>query len=343
MNMDNEPTLFDNILYNNLRPWLSSNNPDEKFAPLLSEIKTIYPESQFLYEIDFHRPFNHKTKYYNKLIINEANSYCNKIINLVNEDKNIKIQKYWINDTLNKKMQTRLKDIGKIIKDKDYQLIYINPRKTSFNIDSEHKTNTYIIQLLKQALVKVYLEIQEAFKSLLANDPEIEDDLYTQFLFESIPEHSFLKEAPKVITIESNEATPRGTKPPEFKPIVDDIRDIEKGVASYHFIIRNPQRFASFEEKLFTNGYLNMDYTFTHKHGYKNELAIIFHLLIEKGYFNKFNDADRKLVTPREIVKFLSYRYKTDVDKQFRAYNNKIQEIVTFTEKHSWLYNLPSC
>jgi hypothetical protein len=343
MNMDNEPTLFDNILYNNLRPWLSSNNPDEKFAPLLSEIETIYPESQYLYEIDFQRPFNHKTKYYNKLIINEANSYCNKIINLVNEDKNTKLQKYWINDTLNNKMQTRLKDIGKIIKDKDYQLIYINPRKTSFNIDSEHKTNTYIIQLLKQALVKVYLEIQEAFKSLLANYPEIEDDLYTQFLFESIPEHSFLKEAPKVINIESSEAAPRGTKPSEFKPIVDDIRDIEKGVASYHFIIRNPQRFASFEEKLFANGYLNMDYSFTGKHGYKNELAKIYNIIIEKGYFNKFNDSTKKHFKTSDISKFLNHRYNTDVDKQFRTFIHNKEEIAGFTEKHSWLYNLPSC
>jgi hypothetical protein len=205
MNMDNEPTLFDNILYNNLQPWLCSNNPDEKFAPLLSEIETIYPESQFMYEIGFYRPFNHKTKYYKKLIINEANSYCNKIINLVNEDKNIKLQKYWINDTLNNKMQTRLKDIGKIIKGKDYQLVYINPRKTSFNIDTEHKTDTYIIQLLKQALIKAYLEIQQPFKKIIADSLLIEEDFYTQFLFEPIPDVKFLKEIPEVVIVEEGE------------------------------------------------------------------------------------------------------------------------------------------
>lgn len=341
--MDNKPTLFDKILYDSLRPWLNSNNSDDKFAPLISDIVTVYSEHPLIYEIDFYRPFNNKTRYYNKLIINETNRYCNKIINLINEDHNTLLQKYWLNDTLNKKLQTRLKDIGKIIRDNDYQLAYINPRKTSFNIDTDYKTNTFIIQLLKLALIKVYLEIQETFKSLLSDDLKIEDDFYTQFLFEPVPEISFLKEAPEIININSKDALPIETKPVEFKPIMDDFRDAEKGIPSYHYIVKNQQRFALFEEKLFTNDYINSDYTFTDKHGYKNELAIIYHLIIEKGYFKNFNDAERKPFTSREMVKFLNHRYKTDVDKQFRTYKNKIQERADFIEKHYWLSNLPHC
>ncbi len=341
--MDNKLTLFDQILYGNLIPSLDNNKPDEKFVSMISQIETVYPSFQNLHEFNFHRPFNNKTQYYHKLITNGATAYCNQIFDLINADDNFRLQKYWYNDTLKKKLISRLETIGKMLKEKQYDIDFINPRKTSFEIDTEHKTETYIIHLVKVALIKMYLEIQEAFKHLTTEDLFIEDDLYTRFIKENIPDKSFLVEAKKIDIMQNDQISPRGSKTPEFKQILADFRSESKGIPSYKNLIKNPQRFAMFETELFNYGYINTEYTFTAKHGYKNELAIIYHHLIARGYFKNFNDANRTLFKPRDFVKFLDYRYKTDADKQFRLLNNKIQKRAKFIEKRPWLANLPSC
>lgn len=197
--MNNVPEIFENIIHGDLRPWLDSNKPDAKFTPMLSSVKTVSPAFPVLYEIDFIRPFNNKTKYYSKLILNETNSYFNRIVELINEDKNEQLMKYWLNDTLNKRLKTRIKEVGKLIQQNDYSLVYINPHKLTFDKDADHKTDTYVFQLLKVALIKTYLEIQEVYKSLINDDLLIEDDFYTQLLNEPIPEKSYLKPIPKYI------------------------------------------------------------------------------------------------------------------------------------------------
>ena len=247
-----------------------------------------------------------------------------------------------LNEILNKCLRSRFKEIGKLIKEKDYSLVYINPYKTTFNIDSDHKTETFIYQLLKNALVIIYLDIQEAFLSLCSDIME-EQDIYTQMIFEHIPEKTFLKDAPAIIKLNAKDAIPRNTKALEFKPIMDDIRPINNKITSYHHIVKRPQTFASFEEKLFMNEYLNLDYTFTDKHGYKNELAKIYHIVIDKGYFKKFNDVTKKPISDKEICRFLDYRYNINLDKQFRTIATQVSEINDFKEANNWLTKLPTC
>lgn len=199
--MNNDLSLIDRIIYGDLMPWLNENKPDARFTAVINEIKTIIPEYVPKFEMDFYRPFNQKTKYYNKFILNEIVAYCNKINKLIQEDDNSKLHKYWQNDTLNKKLPSRLKDLGKLIKDKQFELDYINPRRSSFDLDADHKTEAYIIQLLKQALIHIYLEIQNFFQFLSEDDKLINEDFYTQFLFEPIPEKTFIKEVQPVIDI----------------------------------------------------------------------------------------------------------------------------------------------
>ena len=155
----NKLHLLDDILYNGLQPWLIQNNPDDKFASMLSEIKAVEPDFQVRYEIDFIRPFNYKTKYYQKLIIREMNQYCNRVISFIADDDDHQVKKYWLNNTLDKKLKTRLKEIGKLIKEKQLDITYIDPTKNTFERDINHKADTYIIQLLKSCFIKIYLEI----------------------------------------------------------------------------------------------------------------------------------------------------------------------------------------
>ncbi|MEQ9403561.1 MAG: hypothetical protein RIM99_08255 [Cyclobacteriaceae bacterium] len=190
--MNNDTTILDKILYHGLQPWLDKNSIDEKFTSKLTEIKEVQSEFQETYQIEFQRPFNSKTKYYSKLILNAATLNTNELLALIKDDDNLQLTKYWLNDTLNKKLKTRLKDIGKLIKERDFSLVYIDPKKSAFDKDQNHKSDTYIIQLLKLAYMKIYLEVQEAYRDLI-EDILIIDDFYTQLLFEPIPDNALLK------------------------------------------------------------------------------------------------------------------------------------------------------
>jgi hypothetical protein len=200
--MNDIPEIFNQILYNTLRPWLDINKPDEKFEPMIRELPTIEPHFHQTYEFDFIRPFNSKTRYYHKLIVNETNDYINHILKLIKADTDPNLMLYWLNDTLNKKLKTLLKDTGKLIKDNDLHLEYINPHKIIFKEDIDHKTDTYIIQLFKTALIKAYLEIQNAFRSLLTDSLFEPDDFYTQLLYETVPDNKYLKPTAPVIYAE---------------------------------------------------------------------------------------------------------------------------------------------
>jgi len=168
---------------------------------MLSTVKAVEPVNLLKYKVEFFRPFNYKTSYYQKLILSEMNKYSDRVINSIKDEENIKVIKYWLNDTLNKKLTTRLIEIGKLIKEKNLDLIYIDPSKITFDLDTDHKTDTYIIQLLKVCFMKIFLEIQDAFREY-RSEPMIIDDFYTQWLFEPISSVSYLKENPPVIILE---------------------------------------------------------------------------------------------------------------------------------------------
>ena len=173
--MNNQPFIFERIIRGNLRPWLENNRLEDKFTTTIGDLKLIEPQFQPLYAIDFYLFFNSQTRYYHKLIINEANNYCNNVIELINLDSDTRTIEYLLYDTLRKKLRTLLKYNAKLIKANDWDLKYINPYQSSFDNELDHKTNTFIYQLLKTATIKVYLEIQEIFKSFINSDDYIEN------------------------------------------------------------------------------------------------------------------------------------------------------------------------
>jgi hypothetical protein len=245
--MNNDLTVFDAILYGNLGPWHFANSPDEKFLDMIDDVKVFEPNFTYLYEIHFIRPFNQKTRYYHKLITNETIQYCNQVIILIQKAVDNREKKYWLNDTLDKKLKNRIRDIGRLIKSKDYQISFIDSKSVTFDIDSDHKTETYIIHLLKIALIKIYLEIQEVFKTFRANNLLIEEDFYTQFLMEPYPDNTFLKISTPIIDIsEPKKITEQTSSPADlvfnsFKYIhletePDNIGEVYDSLKSKKFI-----------------------------------------------------------------------------------------------------------
>lgn len=156
--------VFDEILNHGLRPWLNHNSVDEIFYSKFHSLKEYPSKHPLHFEIDFWRPFDNKTKYYNVLIRNAIKSQFDTIYSKIDEDRNDHLIRYYVNEILNKRLKNHLNDLGKLIKEKDYSLSYVNPKNNSYQLDQEHKANTFIMQLLKVALMQLYLEVQEAFK-----------------------------------------------------------------------------------------------------------------------------------------------------------------------------------
>lgn len=249
--MSNQTKILDDILNQGLRPWLEKNSLDDKFAPKLRSLKDTSTDYPFRYEINFLRPFDNKTKYYSKLILNTVKSDVERLYNLISEDDAENLIRYWLDDTLNKRLKTRLKDIGKLIKEKDFQLVYIDPKKASIELDQAHKANIYIIQLLKLAYMQLYLEIQDAFSNWI-DDKLVIEDFYTQLLLEPVPNEQFLTEI-QTIEIEATEKPVRKQTPP---PAVNSFHSF-----TYKQINTNPEKVSDLCSSLKFNNLISQDTT----------------------------------------------------------------------------------
>jgi len=219
--MNNQPLIFERIIRGDLRPWLDKNKQDEKFETRIGNLEIIAPHFQPLYEIDFYRWFNCKTKYYHKLIVNGANNYCNRIIELVNTEENIRVKKYSLGRRF-RKIKALLRESANLINDNYYELQYIDTSKSDFDNGRDHKEDTYVIQFLKTALLKVYLEIQEVFKTFIPEEDYMKiEDLYLQVLCDPIPEETFLKrikiEEYVDYEVKTYERNPAHARPTSFK------------------------------------------------------------------------------------------------------------------------------
>lgn len=249
--MSNQTKILDDILYQGLRPWSEKNSVDDKFAPKLRSLKDTSTDYPFRYEINFLRPFDNKTKYYSKLILNTVKADVERLYNLISEDDTENLILYWLDDTLNKRLKTRLKDIGKLIKEKDFQLVYIDPKKASNELDQAHKANTYIIQLLKLAYMQLYLEIQDAFSTWI-DDKLVIEDFFTQLLLEQVPNEQFLTEI-QTIEIEATEKPVKKQVPP---PTVNSFHSF-----TYKQINTNPEKVSDLCSSLKFNNLISQDTT----------------------------------------------------------------------------------
>lgn len=274
-----------------MRPWLEHNQNDEVFASKFRGLREYTSEHSLQFKIDIARPFDNKTKYYSRLILNAVKSEFDRIYRTIDEDRNENPILYHLNNILNKRLKTHLRDIGNLIKQKDYELAYIDTKNTSYQIDPQHKADTYIIQYLKLALMQLYLEVQEAFKDWV-DDVFIVEDFYTQLLNEPIPEQLHIKKL-QVIEVTPEPARkpkPKTTDKPipfnsftykQYNTAPDKLGDLWDSLKLNKFISANTP-LATFK-KVFSGSEINTPVTWT---GNISELY----------YFVKLIHTDLKLV-----------------------------------------------
>jgi hypothetical protein len=186
---------FENLkefLFGSQRPWLPENSIETKYRSLLLDLKEYIPIQNLNFELKFLRHINDKTQFYVRLIQNQKLQVLDNLIPEIIGEHNPQVSKFLFNSLLTKQLQTFIKDIGKVVKEKNFDIGYLNPRKNTFDIDSHHKSNTFIIHYLKFTIIQIYLELQSLFQ-ISPSEELIEEDFYTRLLFEKVPETLYFK------------------------------------------------------------------------------------------------------------------------------------------------------
>jgi len=341
--MTNELEVFHKILFLELRPWVNKDVSEIKYKDLLQKSSSQIFTYQPLFKLDFIKPLTSKRKYYYNLIDNEAIRFLNTFYVNISGALNESEKKYWVHTTLTKTLTQKLREVSKVINDNQYFYDLLVPSTSTKNTDAKMIDETYIIQFLKYQLLRIYLEIQENYKVHLKDEPLTEAELQQLYFSENIPATSFIKEADKIKVSNALNAKTAVVAEVPFNKLTNDFRELKKGVLSYQTIIKNPTKFAQFEEQLFVNKYIDSNYNFINNHGQIQLLACIFHVLINKGYFNPMDFDKAKKIEQVDIRKFLDYRYSAGTDKQFRSLNTNTQKVSDFQSEHYWIDNLPTC
>jgi hypothetical protein len=339
--MDTELELYHKILLLELRPWTNREVTEAKFKEMLQKVKPQHFVFQPIYEVDFPKPLTAKRKYYHAIIENEAIRYLNNFHQIIEGCLNDKERKYWVHTTLTKVFVPKLKEVSKIIDDNTYTLELVSSGAKS-KADKNTLEEAYIIQHVKYQLIRLYMEIQETYKAFLKDDEMPEEELHQVYFTEEAPSKSLLIEAEKIKLAKPASKVEVKESTDSIRILKSDFRDPSKGVLDYNTIIKNSSRFASFEEQLFLHGYIDKDYNFYNKHGQIQELAAIYHVMINKGYFSPKDFNKNKMLKPLDYRKFLDHRYNAKTDKQFRTLGNEPEKVAEFLEANYWLENLPT-
>lgn len=341
--MSPELDIYNRILFLDLRPWMNSNVSEMKFKQDLNELEKTYYQVQPSFELSFLNPLSNKRKYYTSLIDHEAIRFLNNLHKAVEEAVNDNEKKYHVHWALTRTLPQKLKELAQVLNERQYQEEQYQPKTGLSSQDKVLADESFIIHYLKHELVRLYMEIQEAYPSLLKQDPLSEEEIYYTYFEQTAPQPSVIVEATKKPLAKAAPIKPDSVEAATFQPISNDVRPEKKGILPFSTIIKNPNRFGSFESKLHESGYIDNDYNFTNKHGAKNELAFIYLHLINKGYFNKRQFPGNKEIKDVAIRKFLDHRYATDIDKQFRTYRNDPDAVADYVDSQFWLTQLPNC
>ncbi len=341
--MSTELDIYNRILFLDLRPWMNSSVSEMKFKQDLNDLEKTYYQVQPSFELSFPNPLSNKRKYYTALIDHEAIRFLNNLHKAVEEAVNDNEKKYHVHWALTRTLPQKLKELAQVLNERQYHEEQYQPKTGLSSQDKVLADESFIIHYLKHELVRLFMEIQEAYPSLLKQDPVTEEEIYYTYFEQTAPQPSVIVEATKKPLAKAAPIKPDSVEASTFQPISNDVRPEKKGILPFSTIIKNPSRFGSFESKLHENGYIDTDYNFTNKHGAKNELACIYLHLMNKGYFNKRQFPGNKEIKDVAIRKFLDHRYATDIDKQFRTYRNDPDALADYVDTQFWLTQLPNC
>lgn len=339
--MSFEFKVFNEIAAGSLRPWLTQDKTEQSYKSSLADVQESYYTFQPLYQLEFTKSLSAKRVYYLRLADNEATEYLNFLKAKIDQSINDEARIYLVTSALQKVLPSKLNRISRLISENNYSPDQYDPALKRLSKDILLADASFVFHYLKHSFIRLFLEIQDSYKDFVEDETYSAEDLYLKYFNETEPEASIIVDAPQIKIDRPDSPISKDVVEAVFNPIQGDFRKESKGVFDYEDIVTNPMRFAQFEKLLFSHEYIDVEYNFTNKHGFKVELAMIYHHLINLRYFNERLFGPTRKISHLHIRKFLDRRYATNVDKQFRNLKDNPKQVADFVEKHYWLSNLP--
>ncbi|NCC73650.1 MAG: hypothetical protein EOM06_09660 [Sphingobacteriia bacterium] len=314
--MESTLLIYDNILFLELRPYRHRERRQDFFKKLLSALESTRYQYQPFREVNFLPPYSPKLSYYHRLISNEAAAFFNHLNRLMQQTIDEEEKIYHVYTALNKVVGEKLKQTASEINRLKYNLDDIIPGSDCRLKNPVHAEESYIFQLMKLHLIVLYLNIQDTFGDFLQQEKYDEKNLYFIFFAEKMPEPSFIQKAETIITPILSTSK---KKQKQFDPVRDDLPSRMKSKMDYSFV-RNPERFAEIESRLYEYEIIDLDYHFIRNKKQRNHtlLAAIYRELIDKNYFRRNIIKSKAKIKDHDIRQYLDTRYATDTSQQFR-------------------------
>jgi len=252
-------------------------------------------------------PFTNKTEEFFQLLL--ANSLTAQFLVL---DENVREKEYVVDRTYY--LYQTLSVIEPLIKDL---------ASKDFHTDNE----LYVKDLVNASLFVFYFEVMKyhpecsEFETLTSHevlhiiDPEFSKKQQIQSsIINLLSQYLEASSKPKEVVKEQDEPT---TNKSSFVVRKEDFRAGYTGKFDYDSIDKKAI-FENIEQYLFEKEYIDSHYNFTNKHTKKKNLAIIYRILILKGFFKKRNFKNQtRDFDPSDYRQYLDNRYNVNTAQEF--------------------------
>jgi len=336
-------TDFHRILFLDLMPWQTRDWPAAKFKELNHNLIPNLPQIQPFFKVEFGKALSPKRIYFNSIIDSASNKYLNEIFQIHGTIKDAREYKYWAHLELTKTLAAKLNETEETISKMNLHLEKLSPSLKSQSDDPNHQDEIFIIQTLKHYLIRLYMEVQELFKDHLPDPFKTEEEIHQIFFSEHQIPNTFIKTADNLKLPEPVTQILEKPQVQQFIPRSFDVRPSEAGILKFEEVVRSPTKFAHFEEDLFSNGFIDLDYKFCNKQGRQLILSAIFRTLIRKNYFILRRHPGNRPIKLFEIRKFLDHRYLSSTDKEFRNWEKKQDKLDKLVSSIYWIDKIPVC
>ncbi|MCU7548169.1 hypothetical protein OCK74_03545 [Chitinophagaceae bacterium LB-8] len=317
--------LYDQILYGVLNPWTKDSNSAVKYQHLLHELTLETFHVRPIFDMNFLKPVGPKRQYYAAIIEHEFRSILSDFDREMGA-ANSEDERTFLATKVLKNVDQHLRRTAFIINSKGYKSdIILPPSYFRHTTECDTADATYILQLMKFQLIRLYLELQERYAPYIDMEVFCEEDIHQHYFGETAPERSFIVKVCST-SIHPVQTTYVPSTEKVFQPRMYDVRPPVPGVLSYEKIVANQERFARLERVLFEHHLIDHDYEFQRKPmGNYLRMAAIYLVAFQKGYFQKyyFINGRRYTLTAKDVLKFFNRRYNIHIDKQFRTLSKK--------------------
>lgn len=155
-------TIIQQILFENLRPWLEDNRTEARFIHLLFGVDRLGLAELSKFKLNVPKPYNKKLRYYDLLLWNAVWQFRQDFFAAFNTAKTIDHQKFLVDRYMEREITQKLRNTAEIIVEQQTKNNDIDKR--------EIKETSAILDSIRYHLSWLYLELKSLAEPVIGGD-----------------------------------------------------------------------------------------------------------------------------------------------------------------------------